>query len=322
MSRALASFLVVCSLMNVAASQDVKVREEAVRLLEVAHQVSASPNLPNLERVDLFRAFGSEETREGSFRRMLLQGTGERDEYLFGDYHLVNVWKGDQVAISGASQIVPPELSNVLRITPIQLVFFDGEDVIHSIIARDINGHRSRCIEFDTVRGQRTDNNEICVAVDTGVLLASRLGPELIENDDFFSFAGELIPAKISYTFAGVKKLEITQTMTLLNHPPENLLDAPGGAQMQRPCKTYRRPFGQSMPQPKTGNGGTSVDVIISAMVDASGRVHDASVRRSERPDLNDEALAVAKQWIFTPSLCEGKPKSEEVEFTLHFQGR
>ena len=36
---------------------------------------------------------------------------------------------------------------------------------------------------------------------------------------------------------------------------------------MLRDCKTYRRAYGQSMPQPKPGNGGGDVDVVVRGLI-------------------------------------------------------
>jgi hypothetical protein len=56
MKQALAVFtLVIAS--TLVFSQDVQVREEAVRLLEKADAVSTPLQLPNLERIDTFRVF-------------------------------------------------------------------------------------------------------------------------------------------------------------------------------------------------------------------------------------------------------------------------
>ena len=114
-------------------SQDIQVREEAVRLLERANAVSSAPNLPNLERTDTLRVFGADSIEEGTFTRVVIQGTGRRDDYSFGNFHLLNVFTRGQVAVVGTPQVAPPEIIRLMRITPIALVRFDHEDVIHSI---------------------------------------------------------------------------------------------------------------------------------------------------------------------------------------------
>ena len=70
-------------------SQDLQLRQEAVRLLEQANAASLSPHLPNLERTDTFRVFNSESAaEEGTLTRVVVQGTGRRDEVTFGDFHV------------------------------------------------------------------------------------------------------------------------------------------------------------------------------------------------------------------------------------------
>jgi TonB family protein len=155
-----------------------------------------------------------------------------------------------------------------------------------------------------------------------GTLVFEKLGDELIENSDFFPFAGALIPAKISYSYSGVPKLEILQTMTVLTDATADVLAAPPNAQIRQLCTTYRRPLGQSMPQPKPGNGGGESDVVVRGLIGTDGRVHDAVVQSSERPDLNAEALSLIAQWVFTPGMCNGSPNQNEASFVLHFQGR
>jgi Gram-negative bacterial TonB protein C-terminal len=303
-------------------AQDVKVRERAEHLLERANAVSSSPHLPNLERIDTFRVFEDGSVKEGSFSHVVMQGTGRRDEYTFADYHLLNVWTQKQVAVvGGGGHLLPPELVNVLRITPIWLVRFDGEDVIHSINDRKVNGSDAHCIEFDTVRGEKTAANELCVDATTGALVLEKLYGEVVENSDFFAFAGALMPGKITYSAGGVHT-EITQTMTPLTDAGANVLAAPENAQMHGLCATYRRPFGISMPQPKAGNGGRTDDIIVRGYVGMDGKMFEPAVQSSERPELNAEALTVAKQWTFTPAMCNGKPDVHEAEITLHFQGR
>ncbi|HEX8815256.1 MAG TPA: energy transducer TonB [Terriglobales bacterium] len=304
-------------------SQDVKVREEAVILLEHADRASSTPDLPNLERVDTFRVFAGEPAvREGSFSRVVIQGTGRRDESSFGSYHVVNFWSRKGVAISGAPTLRPPELVTLMQIAPIQRLQFNGEDVIRSVVSRSVDGHAARCIEFDTVAGQKTEQNEVCVDSASGVFLSQKLGDELVEYGEFFPFSGGLMPGKISYSFAGVLKMEVTQTMTVLGGDAKNVLSAPPDAKMHNICTTYRRPFGISMSQPKPGNGGSDTDVIVRGVVGEDGKLYNPLVQSSERPDLNEEALSVVSRWTFAPAMCDGKAEAHEVALTVQFQGR
>ena len=157
----------------------------------------------------------------------------------------------------------------------------------------------------------------------TGVIVSSKFDDDFIQNSDFFSFAGALVPARIEYSVLGSgPKLEITQTMTALDSATANVLAAPPDATTLHLCSTYRRPIGQSTPQPPEGTSGRDYDVVIRGMIGADGKVHGALVQSSPRADLNAEALSLIAQWAFSPAMCNGNPNAGEASFVLHFHGR
>ncbi|MGA7382992.1 MAG: TonB family protein [Terriglobales bacterium] len=144
-----------------------------------------------------------------------------------------------------------------------------------------------------------------------------------IEYGDFFPFAGALIPARIDYSSTAASSMDIEQSMTVLTDATPNVLAAPPNARTYtRGCKVFRRAFGQAMPQPKPGNGGTEADVVVRGMIYPDGKIHDAVIQSSERPELNAEALDIIHQWTFTPALCDEQPAISEASFALRFQGR
>lgn len=304
-------------------TQDLRLRQEAVQLLERANAASTAPKLPNLERVDTFRVLDSPSgPQEGSFSRVVIQGTGRREETTFGDYHVVNVWTRERLATAGAKGLVPPAVIEVIRLTPFYHVSFDEADVIQAITDRKVGDRALRCVDFDTVTGYKTQNNELCVDGANGTMVSLHVGNEFIEYSDFFPFAGALMPGKISYSFLGLPRLEISQTMSVLTEVTPNVLAAPPNALVLQACITFRRAFGESMPQPKPGNGGGDFDVLVRGVIGTDGKVHDAVVQSSERSDLDAEAVNVMQQWVFTPARCDGRPVFTEASFTLHFQAR
>jgi len=305
-------------------SQDIRVRVEAVHLLERGNAVTTPLKLPDLERVDSFRVYGPDQAvKEGTFSRVVIQKTGRRDETTFGDYHVVDV-SVDRGGARVQTQVqAPAEVMTLLRVTPIYHVSFNDEDVIRAITNRELNGQPARCIEFDTVAGQKSHDNEICVDAATGAIVLEKLNEERIEYRDFFPFAGALVPGRIDYSSSAASSMEIQQSMTVLTDPTPNVLAAPPNARTySRGCKVFRRAFGQSMPQPKPGNGGNESDVVVRGMIYPDGRIHDAVVQSSERPELNAEALDIIHQWMFTPAMCDAQPAISEASFTLRFQGR
>ena len=305
-------------------AQDADLRSRAVSLLEKAHAVSLAPNLPNLERVDTFRAFDpSSAAKEGSFTRVVIQGVGRREEAAFGDYHVTNIWTGDTLATTRVLAVTPPEIDTVMRLTPIDLIRFDRSDVIRAISDRELDGQPVHCIAFDTIVGQSQQENEICLDTLNGTLISEKLGDEIIRNSGFFPFAGALLPSKITYSILGAgTKLEIFQTMTVLEDAAMNVLAAPPDAQTLHMCTTFRRAIGQSMPQPQPGIGARDYDVVVRGIIGTDGKVQSALVQSSERVDLNAEALSLIAQWTFSPALCNGRPNPNEASFLLRFHGR
>jgi TonB family protein len=303
-------------------SQDLKLREQAITMLEKANAASEPANLPNLERDDTFQLYGEQDVQQGAFTRTVIQGTGRRDDWEFGDYRVVRIWTDRRLAVVGSSGIAPAAVEDFMRLTPILRVHFDHEDVIRTIVEREINGRPAHCIEFDTIAGESRSSNEICTDDANGTLIHAQLFDEVIENSEFFAFAGALMPGRITDSKSGVLKMEITQSMKPLMEVTANVLAAPPNAEIRRMCTTYRQAFGISMPQPRPGNGNEVSDVLVRGMIGVDGRVREAVVQDSDRPDLNTEALSVIQQWVFSPALCEGKPNQEEATFTLHFQGR
>jgi len=315
---------VATSIMSYA--QDVRVREEAVRLLERGNAATTPVKLPDLERVDRFRSIqssGSGSTvNEGTFTRVVIQGTGRRDEIVFGDYHQVDVIVNGGLSRMQTQGVAPAEVATLLKITPLYHISFNGEDVIHDIVNHEVNGRAARCIEFETIVGEKNRTNEVCLDAATGAIVLEQVNEEHIEYSDFFEFAGAQIPARIEYSSTAAASMEIQQSMTVLTETIPDVLVAPPGAQPWVNCRSFRRAFGQSMPQPTPGNGGTHVDVVVRGVISADGRIHDAVVQSSERPDLNAEALETIHKWIFTPPMCNNQPTSAGASFTLHFQGR
>ena len=133
---------------------------------------------------------------------------------------------------------------------------------------------------------------------------------------------GVVMPGKINYRRADDLRMEITQTIAASDEVTPNVLAAPPSAQICKLCTNFRPALGESVPQPKPGNGGQDFVVVVRGIIGENGMVREAVVQKSERPDLNSEALSVIGKWLFKPALCNGRPASTEASFTLHFQGR
>jgi len=114
-------------------AEDVKLREEAVRLMERANQVSLPGPVPNYEQAVSFRVhYPDGAAKEGSYSRVSAGAAGYREEESFGDFHAITVRSGDRIS-STVGWEEPPEMRELREQLPVHLGRFDHKDVIRSI---------------------------------------------------------------------------------------------------------------------------------------------------------------------------------------------
>jgi hypothetical protein len=304
--------------------EDIKVREEAVRLLERANQVSLPGAAPNYEQAVSFRVYYSDgSSKEGAYTKIAVGASGYREERSFADYHDVIVRSGDKM--SGTATWTPPtELQELRDQLPVHLGRFDDKDVIRSIEDTNIDGIAAKCISFDTLFGDKLQQNQICVDAARGPVLRWQVGDETIENSGYFRVGTLWEPAHISRSLRSALRMQIEQRITVMDKVDASLLSPPSGHWDKLiQCQPYRRPIVISAPQPIAGNAGTeTIDVVVSGFVLSTGKTDKLQIQSSSRPDLNGEALETVAKWIFQPMICNDKPSTQWMEFVVHFQGR
>jgi hypothetical protein len=320
----LAGFL-LCSLTALSSSfaEDAQLRARAFELVEHSREVSTTKQSVANETLLTFHAVGADGiTREGTYTRVFVFHTGVREEITSGNFHLVRIDLADRIAFIGPSRVLPPEVRAVLELFPIQTWHLDHEDVVRAIRQTNRKGQPAQCIEFDTIAGAQTNNNELCFDAQTGVQIYDRSGNTELENSAFFDFAGAKFPAHIRQYQNGVLKVDVQLTRRVIEDQVNaDIFTPPTGADVGLRCQTFRRAFVQSMPQP-AGNGGAVTNIVIHAVIGFDGKPHDAVIENSDRPDLNDEALRVVQGWTFTPAMCNGQPNTQEANLIVRFQGR
>ncbi len=307
-------------------AEDVKLREQAVHLMEVANAVSLTGGLRDYEQLVTFAVHDllTGSVKEGTFTRVSAGADGRREEYTFGDYHAIRVLSGDRLSDSRTGE-EPAEIRELLRYIPIHLGRFDQEDVIRSIEDMNVLGRPAKCINFETHFGSEMQANQICVDTERGALLRWHIGDELIENSQYFQIANLWEPGHIRRFVRGALQFEIEQRMTATEVPVDANAFSPVSGHWQRMfgCKNQRRAVGISMPMPPAGTAGTgTVDVIVHGYIWDNGTVQPITIESSQRPDLNAEALKLVATWKFLPLMCNDKPATTVADFVVHFQSR
>jgi hypothetical protein len=322
MSLRFGSFAAILLYAILLPAQDVQLRQRAVTMLERADSISTPREFASYEQIIDFQSFTPTGDHNGRFTSVVQGPRSYRDEYQFGDYDLLVVVNGKLIADVGDRARAPLEVRRMTILNHPYTGQFDETDVIRSIQDGVVVGRAADCIEFDTVRGQKSETNEICIDKKLGVLLRVHANGETVTNSDFFPYRNTYLPAHITYEQPNLR-MELEQTKKETTGPFDpDFLTPPANALVSHLCTTFRRPFGQSMPQPKAGNGNQVLNVILHGTIRTDGGIRDIAIDHSDREDLNQEAVKIFTAWKFTPSLCDGAAIEVPADVTLHFQGR
>ena len=328
-ARIICLFFALPSLIPWAHSEDVKLREAAVALLERATNVSLPGTVANYEAVVTFRVhYPDGSTKDGTYTRVAVGtpgNTAERDEETFGEFHGIRVRSGNRVS-STVGWMEPPEFRELRDQLPVHLARFDQEDIIKSIEETSIMMRPSKCIQFDTHFGSTLQHNELCMDNEHGYLVRWTVGNEYIENTDFKPVGDLWEPTHIRRSVHGVLRMEIEQTVTAIDGTVDPNVFTPPTAHWNKmfQCQTFRRAIGISTPQPPPGARNTqTVDAVLTGMIRETGKTEALKVQSSSgNTDLDAEALRTVSTWTFQPGLCDGHTVTLGADFVVHFQGR
>jgi hypothetical protein len=314
---------VCCSVLD---AEDVKLREQAVQLMERANAASLLAGYRDYEQVVSFTFHDllDGQVTTGTYSRTSAGSEGRREEFSYGAYHALSAIAGDRQS-STRIYNEAPEIGELVDQLPIFLGRFDDQDLIRSIEDSNVGGRAARCINFDTHLGVGVQANQMCVDAERGTLLRWRVGDELIENSDFFQISNLWEPGHIRHFVRGALRVEIEQHISRTSGPVDVKTFSPpsGGWSKWWKCQNYRRAVGIFMPMPPLGTQGTGiVDVVVRAFISDKGVVQPSIIVSSLRPDLNDEAMKLVAIWKFAPLMCNDQVAATTADLVVHFQGR
>jgi hypothetical protein len=299
-------------------AQDIAVRTEAERLLERASGVSHPVHAVHVKSEVRFRTYAPDgSTRDGRLDS-IHAGDIERYEMVLGDFHAIAIHYPDRI-VQDSGESEPPEFTEVDKLTPLLIGRFDMSDTINSINPATISGRAAKCIRFETVVGRTHQSNEICVDDELGMLLRWNVGEDLIEDTDYSSFEGVLLPAHIRHYIDGKLRMEIEQNFSVMKDPIDWAALTPPDAITLRSCHPYHAPVRQSTPQPANAGPGPWYDVRVEAAIGPDGHVYQAKVLPGGRENLEKQAIQIVSGWVFSPGLCGGKPTTVSADLVVHF---
>jgi hypothetical protein len=303
------------------APEDPALRAEAIRLIERANHISTPSVWPPNEMTLRFRVDPPADGRpsEGEYTSSVGAPGQRRQHWQYGSYDVTQIRNGTRLAVSGTRGPQPAVLHLLTELAPIYLVRFDNQDVIRSINAP---GPDTRCIQFDTIAGERMQsNNEICVDTKYGWLLSTRLGETLTRNSNFSPFQQAYLPGQIERWVAGRKVIEVDESVVLKPGYSEDFFSVPEGS-TGFICQQFRRVYEVSTPQPPAGSSIRIIDVRLRGFIGTDGHTTGLTPLDPTYPELNEEAQKLVSTWLYQPATCEGKPAAWGTTFTVHFKGR
>jgi TonB family protein len=288
------------------ASEDPKLRQQASELADKAIAASRPAKWPPYHTEVSFRSVGPDGTStEGTYVVDYQAPNTRRREISAGSYHALMVISPSAAGAADTEPLPPPAVRKLEKLLPAYWIRFDKEDIILDVRDSIVMGRPARCIQFQSNFGSQTRNAEACY-----------------DSADWNKFAGAWLPKHIEQSEDGRLTVALDQSFTQVDSFPSDTFVVPPGAASYSRCETFQGATGISMPQPPAGPGDSADDIVVQGQIERDGGVTNAAILKSQRPDLNAEALQLITLWTFHPTRCNGEVTRSRGTFTLHFKGR
>jgi TonB family protein len=305
---------------GVVSAEDAQLRAQAVAIISRAKIASLIKGGPYNIRTEVTFSTSSADGKavSGSLNRLKGSKGYLRQSIVWGDYRASMVGVNMQVASVGPWDLEPYAVRRLFSLVPFSVGEFDTKDVVRAI--RD--GGTSTCVDFETIEGEARATGDICFSKANGTMVEARVGDKTYDYSGYYEIAGARLPGHIEYREQSGFSLTVNIVMTKLDTLSEDAFAFPAGAEVRTLCHRFSEPIPISVPQPSGRDTGTVNKVSVQAEVTAEGVVVNPFVVRSDRPELNAEALKTVQAWRYEPGTCEGKPNQMRIDLEVQFQGR
>jgi hypothetical protein len=304
-------------------AEDPQVRAEAVRLMERAVLVS-TPVWPANEESFTFRILDPSlgETTTGQMNIGVARPALKRWDFTFGTYHYVQVQNGREFATVRTQESEPAALTSVRKLVPVFVGRFEQADVIRRIEDATTGDRPSRCIVFDTLKGDHQQPGRACVDAAQGWLLELTQGDETIRQSNFYRFNNGFLPGHIEKWHANRKLFEIDENIVVRTQYPADYFNYPENASIRHACGEFHRALAEDTEQPPQKTQSSDlIDVRVHGFVGKDGKPYGLKALDTARPDLAEEAVRIVSGWKYHPAMCEYDPATMETDFAIHFKG-
>jgi TonB family protein len=305
-------------------AEDERLRARAEQLLNQANLITMVRNpSATFQTVASFQATADDGTlKTGTYTR--LRGpSGVRQQIQFGDWSASRLVSGTQIAMEGPWERPPFAVRWLLRLVPFSVGTFDSNDVIREIRESSALGEAAVCVEFDTVTGERKDQNEICFSKQDGRALTMTNGKPTYAYTRYTSIGTAQYPRHIELHDGANFVINIDQKLSALTDVPADAFTRDGQMKSYQLCKTGTAPvpIAAPKPEPRGGPDAPVTEVAVAVRVTAAGTVENPQIIHPNRSDLDAEALALASRWTFQPATCDNHLNNVTSSIVFRFQG-
>lgn len=308
---------------EVSPPEDPQVRAEAIRLMERANMVS-TPVWPANEELFAFHVLepGPGEATDGELKIGVATTMTKRWEFTYGAYKFVQIQNGREFASVRTHPSEPAILTAVRKMVPVFLGQFEQSDLIRRIEDAPIDGRPTRCILFDTLKGDHQQHGRACVDAQQGWLLEVVQGDETIRQSGFYRFNNAYLPEHIEKWVGNRKLVEIEERVTVREQYPPDYFAYPEGSSIRHMCAEFHRAFADHTEQPPQKALSDAVtDVRVHGLIGKDGKPYDLKALDILRPELAAEAVRIVSTWTYHPAMCVYDPATMETDFVVHFKG-
>ena len=308
---------------DAAPAEDPLLRAEAVRLMEQAVMLT-TPVWPANEEFVNFRVLhpAPGEASEGAMKIGVRTPVNKRWEFTYGAYKFISVEDGSEFATYRSEYAEPAALTSVRKLLPAFRGRFEPADIIRRIADSTVDGRPTRCIDFDTLKGDVQQSGQVCVDAQSGFLLSVRLGDETIRQSAYFRFNNASLPGHFERWMGNEELVEIDSRVVVRTEYPPEYFDYPPDAKIANSCRSFHRAFADRVPQPEPRTqSNEAITVRLHGRVGKDGKTNSLQVLDAARPDLAEEALRIVSGWTYHPAMCEYQPATQEMDFEVRFKG-
>lgn len=264
------------------------------------------------------------ETEQGVYEEFWVSPTRWRREVRLPSYWGIKIVRGDQIARQRSSPIEPGRIQQLMRLMLYPSNWEKREAKTEKASDCPDPQIETRCFRMEPEYGDATT---FMVDAATGAVIETTAGKSQMVFSGFAPFCGSLVPTDLRAFRDGKLAVEAeVKERKVLPAATDSLFEFPKDAVVWPWCLEPESPKADKQVKPNYPMGeasrGKMGRVIMSLIVDDTGKVTAVEVVESAGKNFDAAALKSVRQWSFKPARCGTTPIPAEHIITINFTMR